>query len=79
MFLAAARALADASPARRDGSAPLLPPLEQITAVSRRVAAAVAQQALAEGLIAPCSPEELERRLTACVWEPRYRRMRPSR
>jgi malate dehydrogenase (oxaloacetate-decarboxylating) len=79
MFLAAARALADTSAARHDGAAPLLPPLEQIVEVSRRVARAVALQAQSEGLIAACSAEELDRRLTACRWEPRYRRMRPGR
>ena len=42
MFLAAARALADLSPARNDPTAALLPPLEQIVPVSRRVAEAVA-------------------------------------
>jgi malate dehydrogenase (oxaloacetate-decarboxylating) len=76
MFLAAATALADASPARRDPAAPLLPPLEEIVPVSRKVANAVAAQALAEGLTAPCPPEELARRIEARWWEPRYRRLR---
>jgi malate dehydrogenase (oxaloacetate-decarboxylating) len=79
MFMAAARSLAGASPAQADPTAPLLPPLEQIVPVSRRVAAAVAAEAQAEGLIAPCSPDDLERRIAARWWEPRYRRMRPAR
>jgi malate dehydrogenase (oxaloacetate-decarboxylating) len=79
MFLAAARALADAAPARSDPTATLLPPLEQIVPLSRRIALAVAAQAQKEGLTAASSPEDLERRIAARWWEPRYRRMRPRR
>jgi malate dehydrogenase (oxaloacetate-decarboxylating) len=78
MFLAAARALAGASPAQADPTAPLLPPLDQIVPVSRRVALAVAAEAQAEGLIAGASAEDLERTIAARWWEPRYRRMRPG-
>jgi malate dehydrogenase (oxaloacetate-decarboxylating) len=78
MFLAAARALASASPAWTDPTQPLLPPLDQIVSVSLRVAAAVAEEAQAEGLTAPASAEELERTIAARWWEPRYRRMRPK-
>jgi malate dehydrogenase (oxaloacetate-decarboxylating) len=78
MFLAAARALASASPAMTDPTMPLLPPLEQIVPVSLRVAAAVAAEAQAEGLTAAASTEELERMIAARWWEPRYRRMRPK-
>ena len=79
MFLAAARALANVSPAQGDPNASLLPPLEQIVPVSRRVAATVAGEAGAEGLIAAGPAEELDRRIAAGWWEPRYRRMRPAR
>jgi len=79
MFLAAARALADLSPARNDPTAPLLPPLEQIVPVSRRVARAVAAEAQTEGLIAPGPSDDLDRRIAAHWWEPRYQRMRPRR
>jgi malate dehydrogenase (oxaloacetate-decarboxylating) len=78
MFLAAARALAGASPAQADPTMPLLPPLDQIVPVSRRVALAVAAEAQAEGLIAAGSTEDLEQRIAARWWEPRYRRMRPK-
>ena len=77
MFLAAARALADLSPARNDPVGPLLPPLEQIVPVSRRVAQAVAAEAQSEGLIAPGSSDDLDRRIAARWWEPRYQRLRP--
>ena len=50
--------------------------LEQIVPLSRRVAHAVATQAQAEGLVEPCPPEDLDRRIGAHWWEPRYRRMR---
>lgn len=76
MFLAAARALADCSPARDDPAAPLMPPLDQIVDVSRRVALAVAAQAQADGWVAPCPRGELARKIDARWWEPRYRRMR---
>jgi malate dehydrogenase (oxaloacetate-decarboxylating) len=79
MFLAAARSLADASPALRDRNAPLLPPLSEIVAVSRRVAGAVAAQAMAEGLVEPSSRDELDRRIGARWWEPQYRRVRPRK
>ena len=79
MFLAAARALADLAPAQNDPTAALLPPLEQIVPVSRRVATAVAAEAQTEGLIAPGPAEDLDRRIAARWWEPRYQRMRPAR
>jgi malate dehydrogenase (oxaloacetate-decarboxylating) len=78
MFLAAARALAGASPARTDPAKPLLPPLDQIVPVSLRVAAAVADEAQAEGLVERGTTGDLEQRIAARWWEPRYRRMRPK-
>jgi malate dehydrogenase (oxaloacetate-decarboxylating) len=78
MFLAAARALAEASAAQTDVTKPLLPPLDQIVPVSLRVAAAVAAEAKVEGLTKTASAEELERMIAARWWEPRYRRMRPK-
>ena len=77
MFLAAARAVADAG-AGGDAEG-LLPPLEEIVRVSRRVALAVALAARAEGLAGPWGPEELEARIAARWWEPRYRRLRRRR
>src|SRR5262249_16933076 len=46
MFMAAAKALAALSPAKNDPDANLLPPLEQIRAVSRQVAIDVALEAV---------------------------------
>ncbi|HMB04922.1 MAG TPA: NAD-dependent malic enzyme, partial [Isosphaeraceae bacterium] len=79
MFLAAAHALGDVSPARTDRDAALFPPLEEITQVSRRIALAVGAQAQRQGLAEPTTPEELERRVDAARWEPRYPRLRRRR
>ncbi len=79
MFLAAARTLAGFAPVVHsvEKVPRLLPPLDQIVAVSRRVAGAVAAQAMAEGLIPFHATEELDRRIDARWWRPRYRRLRP--
>ncbi len=79
MFLAAARALGDASPARTDRNAALFPPLEEITQISRRIALATAAQAQREGLAEPTTPEELERRVDAARWDLCYPRLRRRR
>jgi malate dehydrogenase (oxaloacetate-decarboxylating) len=76
LFLAAARALADLAPAQTDEAAPLLPPLDQIVAVSRRVALATAEAAQAEGLVAPRPDGELERQIDRRWWTPRYAKIR---
>jgi len=73
MFMASAKALAALSPAAKDKEARLLPPLEEIRAVSVAVAIAVARQAQAEGLAEPTTPEALEQMVLDQVWEPAYR------
>jgi malate dehydrogenase (oxaloacetate-decarboxylating) len=72
MFVAAARALSDCSPARRDPQAALYPVVEDIRAISKRVALAVAAEAQRAGLAEPTSAEELERRVAAMMWVPQY-------
>ena len=79
MFMAAARALADASPTRRDPAGPLLPPLADSRRVSRAIALAVAAAARREGLAENSRAEDLERLIDAKVWEPRYLPLRPKR
>jgi len=79
MFLAAARALGEVSPARTDRNAALFPPLEEIGQVSRRIALAVGAEAQRLGFAEPTTPEELERRVDAARWEPRYPRLRRRR
>jgi len=73
MFMAAAHALAATSPARRDPRANLLPPIGDSRAISLGVARAVAKQAQAEELAAPCDEVTLELRLRAKIWNPVYR------
>jgi len=79
MFLAAARAIAAVSPARRDPQANLLPPLVELRRLSFLVAVAAAKQAQADGLAEPISDDELAAAVRAKMWEPiyaTYRRIR---
>ena len=73
MFLAAAKALAELSPAKTDKSAPLLPPLNDMLQVSRHIALAVAKQARAEGLTDNLSDEAIAAAIEAKIWTPEYR------
>jgi malate dehydrogenase (oxaloacetate-decarboxylating) len=73
MLLAAARALAEISPSRRDPSANLLPPVTELREVSYRVALAIALQAQREGLAEQTSREKLEASVRLKMWTPNYR------
>jgi malate dehydrogenase (oxaloacetate-decarboxylating) len=75
MFLAAAQALSACSPARQNPEASLYPPIEDVREVSRYVALAVARAAQNAGTAAPCAPSELEARISAAMWQPRYARL----
>jgi malate dehydrogenase (oxaloacetate-decarboxylating) len=79
MFLAAARSLADTSPARTDPDLGLFPDWEHIGQVSRRIARAVGVEAVRLGLAEPRLPDELDRQIEARWWQPRYRRLRRIR
>jgi len=72
MFLAATRTVAERSPARRDPQANLLPPLVELREISFHVAFAVAKQAIAEGLAAPKTAEQIAAAVQAKMWEPVY-------
>ena len=72
MFVAAARALSEWSPARREPGASLYPSLEDVRSVSRDVALAVAREAQCAGLAEVTSAEDLDARITARMWEPKY-------
>lgn len=76
LFLAAARALADCSPARLDPDGPLLLPVEKLWDVSGAIAVAVAAAAQRQGLAEPTSFEELTQRIETPRWQPRYWPMR---
>ena len=73
MFLAAAKALAELSPAKMDKAAPLLPPLNDMLQVSRHIALAVAKQARAEGLTEDLSDEAIAAAIEAKIWRPEYK------
>ena len=75
MFMVAATALKEMSPALDDPTASLLPPLREIRTVSRHIARAVATEAQRDGVAEACSPQELEERLDRTMWSPEYRRM----
>ena len=72
MILAAARALADKSPARENLTAPLLPPVAQLRRVAVEVAMAVGFEAQRAGHALVTSPEELRERILATEWTPKY-------
>ena len=72
MFLAAARTIADLSPAKRDPRANLLPPLVELRKLSFHVAIAVAKQAESEGLALPVAEDDLVAAVNAKMWEPLY-------
>jgi malate dehydrogenase (oxaloacetate-decarboxylating) len=72
MILAAARALAEHSPARTDPSAPLLPRIPELRHVARDVAEAVALEAQRTGQAPLIALGELRARLAATQWTPAY-------
>jgi malate dehydrogenase (oxaloacetate-decarboxylating) len=76
MFLAAARTVAEFSPAKHDPAANLLPPLVEIRKLSFDVALAVPKQAQTEGLADLSSDEALAEAVRDKMWEPRYARYR---
>jgi malate dehydrogenase (oxaloacetate-decarboxylating) len=73
MFMAAGKAVASISPTTTDRNACLLPPVTELRKVAMAVAQAVARQAQANGVAEPCAAAELDARIAARMWEPRYR------
>ena len=71
-MLAAARALAQNSPALKNSSAPLLPPLTELRRVAAEIAVAVGSQAQKEGVAAELAEDELRRQVIATQWTPAY-------
>src|ERR1700733_1921828 len=72
MMIAAARALAEQSPALKDISAPLLPPLKNIRAVAVEIAFAVAMEAERSGKSDAAAKESLRARIVESQWAPEY-------
>jgi malate dehydrogenase (oxaloacetate-decarboxylating) len=69
MFLEAARMLASHSPALKDPTASLFPPIEEVRAVSRKIALAVAQKGCEEN-VAKCT--DIKKGIESHVWDPHY-------
>lgn len=76
MFIAAARALSELSPALQEPVAPLFPPLDAIRSVSKHVALAVALEAQRAGVAKPVPQDSLEKAIADLMWQPRYLRYR---
>ena len=72
MFMAAARTVAELSPARNDPQGHLLPPVSALRDTAYHVAIAVAAQAIAEG-VSDVSPDtDLGQLIDARMWRPVY-------
>jgi malate dehydrogenase (oxaloacetate-decarboxylating) len=72
MMLAAARKLAENSPALKDSAASLLPPVTDIRRVAAEIAIAVGMQAQNDGVAPKFSGDELRQRVAATQWVPAY-------
>ena len=72
MFMAAAKALAEASPARDKPDNNLLPPVTALRDVAFAVALATALQAHTEGLTEGISADAIEAAIRAKIWPPLY-------
>lgn len=70
MIWAGCQALTDCSPVQQGSKTLLLPGLNDIQAVSFKVAVAVAQQAIAEGLAQPVV--DITQQVQATMWQPQY-------
>ena len=72
MFMAAALALRDGSPALSDPQASLLPRLENIRSIARHIAIEVGLEAQNQGVAKRSTREELEQRVDQNTWTPQY-------
>jgi len=72
MLEAAARTLAQHSPALQDSHASLLPPLREVRQVAAAIAIAVGREALRLGVASPLTDAELAQRVHQTQWTPAY-------
>ncbi len=72
MFIAAADAVASAAPPHDVAGAPVLPAIRAVPAISRSIAAAVAIQAVAEGVAPAFDANEIDHRIDLYRWDPIY-------
>jgi malate dehydrogenase (oxaloacetate-decarboxylating) len=74
MLMESSRALALCSPLAINGKGPLLPPLEEIHSVSKKIAFAVGKKAIEQGVAQEISDEALVQAIESQFWQPVYRR-----
>ncbi|AKH64507.1 MULTISPECIES: NAD-dependent malic enzyme [Photorhabdus] len=73
MLMAASRTLADCSPLAKEGTGPLLPPIDDIQEVSRKIAKQVAKEAQIQGVATVTSDGALDEAIERNFWKPEYR------
>ncbi|WP_025520642.1 NAD-dependent malic enzyme [Vibrio parahaemolyticus] len=74
MLMESSRALATCSPLAINGRGALLPPLEEIHLVSKKIAFAVAKKAIEHGVALEITDEALNDAIDQAFWQPVYRR-----
>lgn len=74
MLMESSRALATCSPLAINGRGALLPPLEEIHSVSKKIAFAVGQKAIEQGVALEITDEALNVAIEQSFWQPVYRR-----
>lgn len=72
MLAAAALSLGENSPAIKDKTAPLLPDIDDVQTISRKIAYSVAKQAIKEDVARIKKDVDLEKRIEALFWKPEY-------
>ena len=72
MILVAAESLSEHSPTKHDPQAPLLPSLKDAPEVAKKIAVAVAQAAIAEGLAQKNQSANLVDLIEELFWKPQY-------
>lgn len=73
MLMVASETLAQASPLAYGGAGRLLPPLEEIASLSKKIAFAVAKVAFQQGHALEMNDEMLEAEIQRNFWQPEYR------
>ena len=74
MLMESSRALAECSPLAIKGHGALLPPLEEIHSVSKKIAFAVAKQAIKQGVALDITDQAIKGSIDNHFWQPVYRR-----
>lgn len=72
MFIRAAEVLSRQAPLLKDPAGSLFPGLQQLRAVTRQIAIAVAQVAVEKGLVPPVSADGVESLVDGNMWFPEY-------